>query len=540
MLKNPDPKSDCLERYETLPPALQHREALTLIDPEPTQWITVLRRQGDGKNYSSLKPLLVATAHQDKVLATTDWSINDLGEPSYGTDRDPAFHDGLTSNPDGYDLHFFADALWLPTGTSHPLIEFTPSFRWWLGLVTRPDESMYRINDAGRDEEVVKVHRLQEGEYEVQVSARHLRKYLAARGMSLVVQHSHCRTVDTHQSDRIDLGLHTKVASFDYIAWGDSALGGYVATLTGKHVVLPFAAAGENPDDTNRPEKFQEFIVDVDSSTGEEIRLSCQREDSTYLTPVFFDSDVLTRYRERPSRYLVQRTSVACHGRWSMDIDINDEGLVQVWLGDLGSLPESEREYWLTHNVPPHGGITITRVLRDLAGRWVEDERPDPDRLRRARADLIVAFKDLFGDTLYRPLGASDATDFAALALCTNSTEGQRNQGIITLAIGIVEALDVKVLRQVSGADEQQSLNCLQQLVEKLGGNTSELMGPLRLLQGLRSSGAAHMKGSKFDETLARAGLTSMPPDKQFEEIVDRVTKALQGLTELCRTSRKD
>lgn len=530
---NLDRESDCIERYEALPSALQHRDALALINPEPTEWVLVLRRQGSGTNYSSLTSLLVEIEDQDKVLETTDWSINDLGEATYSSKREPAFHDGLISNPDGYDLHFFVDTVWLPAGTSQPLIEFTPSFRWWLGLVARQDESMYRTNNAGRDEEIVKIHRATEGEYEVSISARHLRKYLAARGMALVVQHSHCSTVQAPEDDgRIDLWVKTKVASFSYIAWSNPGLDGYSATLTGKHLILPFAAAGEHPDDPIRPEKYQEFIVAVDSSTGAEIRLSCRREDNTYLTPVFFDSDVLTRYRDNPARYLLQRTDVRCHGRWMMDIDINDEGVVQVWLGDLGSLPESEREYWLTYNVPPHGGVTITRALRDLAGRWVEDERPDPDRLRRARADLIVAFKDRFGDSPYKQLGAEDARNFSSLALCTNSTEGQRNQGVITLAIGIVEALDVKILRKVAGADDQ-SLNCLQKIIENAHGDASDLMGSLRLLQGLRSTGAAHMKGSNFEATLVRAGLDSMPPDKQFEQIVDRVTQALQGLTEL-------
>ena len=536
MWTNSELKSECIERYEALPSALQHREAFALIDPEPIEWIPVLRRQGRGENYSSLTSLLVEIEHQDKILATTDWSINDLGEPSYS---DPVFHDGLISNPDGYNLHFFADAMWLPVGTTRPLIEFTPSFRWWLELVTRPDESMYRTNNAGRDEEVVKVRRMGEGEYEVAVSARHLRKYLAARGMVLVVQHSHCGTVAMPDSGRIELEVKTKVASFSYIAWAATGLGGYCATLTGKHLVLPFAAAGRHPDDPIRPEKFQEFIVNVDSSTGEEIRLSCRGEGSTYLIPVFFDSDVLTRYRDNPARYLLQRTDVRCHGRWMMDIDVNDDGLVQVWLGDLANLPESEREHWLTHNVPPRGGVTITRALRDLAGRWVEDDRPDPDRLRRARADLIVAFKERFGNTPYKQLGAEDARNFSSLALCTNSTEGQRNQGIIALAIGIVEALDVKVLRKVAGTDEQ-SLNCLHKIVEDASGNASDLVGPLRLLQGLRSTGAAHMKGSNFDATLVRAGLDSLSPDKQFEQIVDRVTGALQGLTELFRSPTSD
>ncbi|MBJ8348273.1 hypothetical protein [Antrihabitans sp. YC2-6] len=307
-----------------------------------------------------------------------------------------------------------------------------------------------------------------------------------------------------------------------------------MVNLLGKHVVYPFVAPGAHPDDPQRPEKYQEFIVDVDPATGAEIRSSCERESDTFLTPVFFNSDVLTKYRDNPERYKVQRLDVTCHGLWMIDIDINDEGLVQVWLGDIVNLPEIEREHWLNYNVAPRGGVTITRALRDLAGEWVADERPDPAALRNARSDLNATFRTRYGVDLYRDLSAADARDFECLALCSNSTDRQRDYGIIILAKGLVEAIDVKVLRRLAGLDENApSLNALQKLIETLGGNANVILGPLRLLQGLRSTGAAHVKGNNFESTLAKAGLLPLPPDKQFEQIVERATFALQSLTQL-------
>ncbi|OZE28985.1 hypothetical protein CH278_00155 [Rhodococcus sp. 05-2254-5] len=536
MLTDPLPNSGSLERYEALPTILQLRSYLSEIQAEPTEWISVLRNRGSGIKYSSLQPLLVATSDQRKFLATTDWSINDLGEPSYSSDRLPAFRDGLTSNPDGYDLHLFVNVSWVPSATTEPVIEFTPSFVWWLGLITRSNETMYRTNHAGRDEEVVEIVRPNPGEYEVRVNARHLRKYLAARSMSLVIQHAHSRADDSVHEARIDLEIRTKDAAFAYTAWDAYRGPGFVAQLVGKQAVLPFASAGEHPDDLQRPERFQSFIVDIDPSTGDEVRLSCERDEANYLTPVFFDTDVLTRYRDNPDRYTVLRTDVSCHGRWAIDVDINGANLVQVWLGHLIRLPETEREHWLTHNVPPNGGITITRSVRDLAGQWVEDERPDPARLRRAKAELIEAFTGYFGESLYKQLGPADLRAFDALALCTNPTEGQRDNGVMVLSKGIVDALDVKTLRESSGADTNSpSLACLQLLVENLGADPNGLVGPLRQLQGIRSAGSAHMKGTKFTTALSAAGLNSLQPDKQFETIVDRVTMALQGLSELFR-----
>lgn len=534
VLTDPLANSDSLERYAALPTALQLKDYLSEIQAEPTEWISVLRNRGSGINYSTLRPLLVATSDQHKFLATTDHSINDLGEPTYIAGRFPAFHDGLTSNAGGYDLHLFANVSWVPSGTTEPVIEFTPSFVWWLGLIARSNGTMYRTNRAGRDEEVVEITRPNTGEYEVRVNALHLRKYLAARSMSLIIQHSHSRADDSAHGARIDLELRSKDAAFDYTAWDAHRGPGFTAQLLGKQAVLPFASAGENPDVPQRPERFQSFIVDIDPSTGDEVRLSCERDESNYLIPVFFDTDVLTRYRENPDRYTVQRTDVSCHGRWAIDIDINGDNLVQVWLGDLIGLPETEREHWLTHNVPPSGGITITRSLRDLAGEWVEDERPDPARLRRAKADLIESFNSNFGESLYKPLGPADLRAFDALALCSNPTESQRDNGVLVLSKGIVDALDVQTLRRLSGANTNDpSLACLQMLVAKLGADPIVLVGPLRELQSIRSAGSAHMKGTKFTSVLTAAGLDSLRPDKQFETIVGRVSGALQGLAEL-------
>jgi hypothetical protein len=41
------------------------------------------------------------------------------------------------------------------------------------------------------------------------------------------------------------------------------------------------------------------------------------------------------------------------------------------------------------------------------------------------------------------------------------------------------------------------------------------------------------MKGSKYDGVIASAGWESTAPDKQFQQLVDDVTHALQGLARM-------
>lgn len=81
--------------------------------------------------------------------------------------------------------------------------------------------------------------------------------------------------------------------------------------------------------------------------------------------------------------------------------------------------------------------------------------------------------------------------------------------------------------------EPEPSLNCLQAWITTLGGDAEELCKPLRLLQDLRSTGSSHMKGSKYDGVIASAGWESTAPDKQFQQLVDDVTHALQGLARM-------
>ena len=118
--------------------------------------------------------------------------------------------------------------------------------------------------------------------------------------------------------------------------------------------------------------------------------------------------------------------------------------------------------------------------------------------------------------------------------MCTNSTEGQRDSSLLILAKGIVESLEVKTLRRVADQpNNAASINCLQKIVEKLGGDTGALIDSLRQLQNLRSTGSAHMKGSNFAAALTSAGLASMTPDRQFAQILHRVIEAMLGFVEL-------
>ncbi|MDI9966737.1 hypothetical protein QM620_29950 [Rhodococcus sp. IEGM 1251] len=171
----------------------------------------------------------------------------------------------------------------------------------------------------------------------------------------------------------------------------------------------------------------------------------------------------------------------------------------------------------------------------------VDDSRPNLDYLRRARNDLKGAVLAVHGVELYRKLGEHDEREFSGLALCTNDSIGQRDLSFLMLTKAVVDAIDVKVIRKLAGAEKfETSLNALQSWIEQLGGDVDELCGPLRLLQSMRSSGAAHLKGARYNAALAAEGWDKLTPSKQFEDLVDRVTRALRELAQLVAPSSQE
>ncbi|OZD60805.1 hypothetical protein CH263_20150 [Rhodococcus sp. 06-1059B-a] len=544
MWTTPDP--DVVANYDALPEPLKLKEFLRLVDATPTGWISILRSTIDDAVHSTITCALVPSDSIEAALSHTDWD-EDLGSSWNWVGDNPGFDDGLTKTHNGYTLHFFAQAR-RHSGYVEPTIELTPSFVWWLRLIEIERGHWIRLDDAGRKHTVVTTTRRDDDSWDVKVSALLLRRYLAARQMGLLVQHRHTVYSTLDDVDRIDLEHRSTTASIDFCAtdsWGATELN-FFSDMFGKHVVLPLAQTGEGPDDTLRPERFQDFIIGTDTSTGEPVRWTCDVADDigrspvgepNFLAPVYFDTEVLTRYRDDPQTYVLSRTRLSCLNLWGLDLDINDENLVQLWLGDIKQqLPESEREHWLQYNVPPREGhVSEARFRRDVLNQWdVDDPRPNLDHLRRARRDLNIAVLSAHGVELYKKLSKDDQREFDGLALCTNDSIGQRDLSFLVLTKAVVDAIDVRTIRSLAGADKSEtSLNALQSWVEQMGGDVDELCGPLRLLQSMRSSGAAHLKGSRYSAALAAEGWEKLPPSKQFEDLVDRITRALRGLSKL-------
>lgn len=100
------------------------------------------------------------------------------------------------------------------------------------------------------------------------------------------------------------------------------------------------------------------------------------------ITPVFFDAEVLTRYKQNKDRYEVQDRQIHAYDAWTLKTyDINDAGQVHTYLVYLGQLPRKEQLYWLAHNEAPKARISDRAFTTDIEGNFGPDT--SINRLRR-------------------------------------------------------------------------------------------------------------------------------------------------------------
>lgn len=519
---------------------------LAPLTATPTEWVTVIGKPVQDSFDWGISSYLTRPETRTHALQEYTWSQAAIGAAGISTfypEKRTVFGEGLRDEEE--HAEFFVQ-LRTHHGLAEPTLEFTPSFLWYFDAIPRNDGSWYYLDDAGRDHELVRTRR-SDTELRIDIAALPLRRYLAVRSRLLVIQHDRITRVDHVPDPTIDSVDRSDVRHFSFHSGDLHSVDhpGFVR-LVGKQIVLPIDAA---PADLARPHtserRFPEFTVAIDPNTGERITSTCDpaklsnyftdRGTPHYLTRVYFRREVLNRYTSQPSRYRIENGRLSCLGLWGISIGTNPDGLIEVYLGDLGrDLPAEERDHWLSFNVPPSGGRDEGRFDRDILGRWTEGP-PDPlSRLFAAREHFSTALGALLGQAVYKPWHPADQIAFEGLHMPTSSEQHEADTLILLLAKGVIDYLDVKALRRLPGVTDSkaQSINCLEAWVTSSGGDSDMLIRPLRVLQGLRSTGPAHLRGKDWHATLTRAGLDALRPDEQFVQVLTLTGDALRALAQ--------
>ncbi|WP_218220436.1 hypothetical protein [Nesterenkonia sp. Act20] len=500
--------------------------------------------------YGGTHCVLIDAESRDHVLRSgTHWSgRSDIGQVEVWSDG--TFSDGLTASRHGDSGLVFFSAVREHHGFVLPTFEITPTFLWYWDAFPSDCGWSY-FDSAGRSVELIRIS-ISMDEWKVDVSALEMRTFLAASGRELLVQKDYTllTTDEIKPFARVDDNHRTTWSNLDWLAIEDDGFSEATAfsSLMGKYVVTGAATSRmRRVDARNADKSYLEYIYAIDARTGDIRRHTCNprmlgdNEDSSRLhsmTPVYFSREVLNRYASEPNRYQVTANRISCLDLWGLDISTNTAGLIEVYLGELGALSESEQAHWLAHNVPPEGEMDEGRFRRDFLNQSVGSPDPGGD-LRRARHRAADATRGLLGSPVWRDLDPQAATEFEALLGPTSNDPSALTAPTIILTKSLVDGIDPAPLKKFLGGSEsgEKSIALLRRLLSSLG-DTQDAAEVFAALQAFRSAGGvAHLGGSNAGAARARLGIDGMAPLEAFAHMTVSLTWALNHVAALVEVS---
>jgi len=243
---------------------------------------------------------------------------------------------------------------------------------------------------------------------------------------------------------------------------------------------------------------------------------------------------VLSKYYNDPKKYSVEDGYLRCGSLWGIRIDNNLPDHVAVYLGDIGrDLHHEEQTYWRHFNVTPGDGHTSeTNFRRSFLAQFTDPTAPDLI-FKRRYTQLVEAWTKQFGWSLFRPLHEGDAHIFKQFRVPMSESIGEFESQLLYLVKLTIDSLnDAELAKALGGPlpDEKSISKFKRYLVAAGYAHVDRDIDLLRTLQDLRSSGAAHAKGGRFNELQKRVGLDHTSPRDVFRTLLAQVNDLLATL----------
>ena len=229
-----------------------------------------------------------------------------------------------------------------------------------------------------------------------------------------------------------------------------------------------------------------------------------------YLTPVFFKTAVLDKYRDEPSRYDVESGCLRCKrtgdALWCIPIDNHGKDCVSVFLGDLGHLPYAEQLHFASQNILK-GEVSDTFFKSQIDAEFCDSTHP-VEVFRRDYYKLRTVGWETLGWHIILPLYENDAHCMSSLKLLTHNEQKEFDEQILALAKMLIDSLNEKEFHKLVSCTER-GISLLEKVfVQRNVAGWDPQIKYLRNLQEARSASAAHRKGTdKYDKICKRIGL---------------------------------
>lgn len=418
--------------------------------------------------------------------------------------------------------------------------EFRLLFNLW---EDRKSKTYYVFDEAGDAAAVAMIT-----DDSVRVATSLVRRYQAARQLHLALFLDSTLWSDSLEGE-VDWETREGDATLKYYR---STLPGErpFSRLFGKRILAPPPRKASGIWPYEEEPEYESFIIGVDD-LGHEITHTSDPDKLAnyfgknpgsphYLTPVFFRREVLNKYYADPDRYSVEDGHVRCAGLWGLRLDNDIPEHVMVFLGDLGrEIPLGEARYWRSFNIPPQEKVSETLVKRAFLAEFADPTSVDL-RFARVYAQTNEAWENAYGWPLFSPLHEDDAHILAKLHVPAGDSQSEFDEQVLYLAKLLVDYLNEREIAKATKhpAKGEKGLAKLERLLGETGASDpASTLRPFANVQGLRSRGSAHRKGSDFDITVAIGELSRREGvRKLMSDAVDALDK-LRALAESAGTA---
>jgi hypothetical protein len=237
---------------------------------------------------------------------------------------------------------------------------------------------------------------------------------------------------------------------------------------------------------------------------------------------------VLQKYFGASTEYEVQDSVIYKHGYWRLRFDNNSPDHVCVFLGDLGrDIPHAEAIYWKSFNLPPEEReMSGTYFKRSMMGNFADAESPDlvfKSEFERFQSQWL----ELKGWPLFLPLVEADKHCFKTLHSLTKNEQSEFDYQVLSLVKITVDSINVKGLKEYISIEDSGSIKLLSAYLKE-GGVKFDTASFFGGLQGVRSTGIAHRRGSKYEKTIERLGIDDSALIQAFDRILEQAIDLLR------------
>lgn len=248
----------------------------------------------------------------------------------------------------------------------------------------------------------------------------------------------------------------------------------------------------EVDEDNNRYISFSVY----NSSTDECVELSCVPDAGVHgLIPIFFNPEVLSKYRNNPDKYQLHGSVIDQDGSMLLRGVSHTDSQVSCHLHHLGILPYNEQLYWKSYNEKQNSKVSDVTIEREYNAQFCE-EQCDLKDLERILENFPNDSCSAEIKALWKPKESLEILFGRVNPVITTNNKDYKDY-ILCLAILVIDGFNCIAIKKLLDVEPEKegSIGTLKLLLVQWGiscQKIEEIIKPIKLLQQERSKYAAH------------------------------------------------